>query len=655
MTIATTILVAGLLMFNEYLRFTQQKKEYKINYINDQKEYIKYVAQNELVSIEKQKKLLEERVYKELESFVEEASLMGENLYSYYHNKKADKEVKTIIMNSIANLRRKKNNTKILITALDGKGVCYPDHPEFEDKNLIGLKDVDNNLVVQNELDLLSKKDKGFLTYQHKTNLLPKNHPKYKIVFVKKFKHYNWYLSSYEYLDNHYDDFKTEILSRISKVRFINGGYIFLNQIDGKPLALDGEIYQGNFNFFDGSDPYRMAVFKKELDAARSSADGGYFYYYWNKIGDTVKVEKCSYAVEFPEWKWLLGAGFYLDEADREIQRNFMDYRQKFMQNFLQLLILLMVIIGLEILFVNRFNKKYFSDLNLFFKFFKKAAESSEQLKIEHFHFEEFRDTALAANSMIIAKEKIFKELIVERKKAQESDRLKSAFLANMSHEIRTPMNAILGFSELLAENKSDQKERDQNNELINSNGDKLLALINDIIDLSKIEANQLEIKVQIFNLYDFIELSYARNKTALEKLVKDHIDFILVNELPQTTNASTDPVRINQIIDNLLSNAFKFTDRGFISFHAELVADMLKIRITDSGIGIAKEDVVHIYERFRQVENEMHKEFAGTGLGLAITHNLVEMLKGTIQVESELGKGTSFTVLLPILFSQEP
>lgn len=653
LTVVTTFIVASLLMLTEYVNFSHHKNEFKKNYINDQKKYIKYISENELENIINQKKRLEDEVYDEVKRYVSQAEKLALYLYKFHYRKKSEAEIKSIIIDAVMALQGDHPYSKVFITSMDGIGIAYPDHPDFTGSYLLYYRDEEGNLVVKKELALLKTATSGFITYDINNGTIAHGHPKRKISFVKNIGLFNWYFSSSEYLDNHYNDFEKEIASRISNVRFINGGYVFLNQINGTPLVLDGKVYEGNFNFLDGSDSMRMEVFKKEVIAATSSPNGGYFNYRWNKIGETDNVDKCSYAIEFKEWGWIVGAGFYLDDADIDMRLLFTDTRKEFFQKIFQLLIVLVFIILVEVYILNRFNKKIFSDFNAIFNFFKIAADTNQKLDESTLYFDEFKETALAANKMIKIKEKMYSDLLIQQEKAMESDRLKSAFLANMSHEIRTPMNAILGFSELLVDNGIDEKERKAHEELIQINGDKLLTLINDIIDLSKIEANQLEIKIESFNLYQFIQSSFIRNKAILEKLVKSNINFKLENEISKISLASSDPVRINQIIDNLLSNAFKFTNKGFVIYRARLNDNMLEIKISDSGIGIEQENIEHIYERFRQVENELQKEFSGTGLGLAITKNLVELLSGTIKIESELGTGTSFTVLIPIIFSQ--
>ncbi len=226
-----------------------------------------------------------------------------------------------------------------------------------------------------------------------------------------------------------------------------------------------------------------------------------------------------------------------------------------------------------------------------------------------------------------------------------EAAQLKSQFLATMSHELRTPMNAIMGFSQLLLRQSQLRPAQLEMVDRIFNNAKNLLALINDILDLSKIEAGRLELKLERFNLGDLLiattsELRSLADQKQLLLSVTSHLkDPWMVN----------DSVRLRQVLINLLSNAIKFTDVGEIAIEVwGLANDRLVISVRDTGIGIAPDNLVHIFEEFRQLDQSSTRRHAGTGLGLAITQWLVQMMGGTINVESQLEVGSTFRVELP-------
>jgi signal transduction histidine kinase/ligand-binding sensor domain-containing protein/CheY-like chemotaxis protein len=237
-------------------------------------------------------------------------------------------------------------------------------------------------------------------------------------------------------------------------------------------------------------------------------------------------------------------------------------------------------------------------------------------------------------------------ELENARKKAEESDRLKSAFLANMSHEIRTPMNAIVGFSSLLNDPEISAKEKDEFIKIIQANSESLLMLINDILDLSMIEANQMKIRHEPFLLNELIDQVYSDfslyEKNPKLKLIKN-------NQLDEENlTLNTDKFRLKQILTNFMSNACKFTDSGYVEIGAIKENDDLNIYVKDTGMGIAQDDLEHLFERFRKLSNEKSQAFRGVGLGLAISKRVAELLGGKIIVSSELEKGSVFTFSIP-------
>lgn len=234
--------------------------------------------------------------------------------------------------------------------------------------------------------------------------------------------------------------------------------------------------------------------------------------------------------------------------------------------------------------------------------------------------------------------------------RALESSRLKSEFVANMSHEIRTPLNAILGFTSLLAINVDDPR-LNQYIDSIKAGGKNLLTLINDILDLSKIEAGRLDLNPEPVDLRSFIE--EIKNIFA-SKIQEKLIDFRLriSEDVPPTL--ILDEVRIRQILFNLIGNAVKFTEKGAISLEVDnlfTAGDRSKvdliISVTDTGIGIPHEYQTVIFDSFKQHYNQTQRRYGGTGLGLAITKRLVEMMEGSISVESKFGEGSKFTVII--------
>ena len=256
--------------------------------------------------------------------------------------------------------------------------------------------------------------------------------------------------------------------------------------------------------------------------------------------------------------------------------------------------------------------------------------------------------TFATQSALAIQNARLFREIEDKSRQLEAASRHKSEFLANMSHELRTPLNAIIGFSEVLGEKMFGELNEKQNEYVddIHSSGQHLLSLINDILDLSKVEAGRMELELAKFDLPLAVENAITlvreratRHGVSLHREIdKDLGDFV------------GDERKIKQVLLNLLSNAVKFTSEGGrIEIKAIPVDGSVEISVSDTGIGITPEDQATIFEEFRQVGTADAQKHEGTGLGLTLAKKFVEMHGGRIWVESEVGKGSTFIFTLPI------
>jgi PAS domain S-box-containing protein len=244
---------------------------------------------------------------------------------------------------------------------------------------------------------------------------------------------------------------------------------------------------------------------------------------------------------------------------------------------------------------------------------------------------------------------KLLNELEKAREIAEKSVETKERFMANMSHEIRTPMNALIGFTNLLERTELNERQ-EEFVKTIKSAGGNLMTLINDLLDFSKIEAGMLRIEATTFDLNSLVQsLETLFKPKAQEKKVD--FDVQVSRRIPE--NVIGDPTRVSQIVVNLLSNAFKFTERGYVALTTELFDDntdfaTVKITVKDTGIGIENQELPRIFQRFQQAQDDTTRLYGGSGLGLAIVKNLVEAMGGFVEADSKIGFGSTFSVILP-------
>ncbi len=323
----------------------------------------------------------------------------------------------------------------------------------------------------------------------------------------------------------------------------------------------------------------------------------------------------------------------------------------------IQLLITSIIILYASYLYTRRIEKQkneqflifgfiivIFSDI-IYFSYLT----SAYLLKITGFFFIHL---ALYKSSIEIPYEKLVEteeKLKNAKEEAERANRIKSEFLANMSHELRTPLNSVIGFSQLMKEGMAGELNIKQEHFVDNilSSGTILLNLINDILDLSKIETEKMELVIERESLSAVIKETLSLIK---EKAAKHNVK-LETKLAPQLEYIEMDRMRFKQILSNLLDNAVKFSkhEGGTVAITTEKEGDMAKISVSDTGIGIKKEDMGKLFQKFQQINSSTSKIYGGTGLGLAISKHFVELHGGNITVESKYGEGTTFTFLLPI------
>ncbi|HEX3739287.1 MAG TPA: ATP-binding protein [Terriglobales bacterium] len=263
---------------------------------------------------------------------------------------------------------------------------------------------------------------------------------------------------------------------------------------------------------------------------------------------------------------------------------------------------------------------------------------------------DELQTRTLELEEEVSQRKQAQEELLKAKHVAEEASRAKSTFLANMSHELRTPLNAIIGYSEMLEEEARDTSDTDHIGDLqkIQFAGKHLLSLINDVLDLSKIEAGKMPLHLETFD----VRLMVGEIITTLQPAIEKNKNTLRVRMVDEISTMRADLTKVRQILFNLLSNACKFTDHGIIRLDVdrkmENGQDWVRFQVSDTGIGIAPKQRENLFKEFAQADTSIARKYGGTGLGLAISYKFVQLMKGRIEVESELGQGATFTAELP-------
>ena len=446
---------------------------------------------------------------------------------------------------------------------------------------------------------------------------------------------------------------------------------IFVNEFNGNILVANGVLISEPKKIWDHfyKNAKGMKEYYRKATNAVSKSEGGFIYYKHYKLRDPKALApKVSFVYSVPEWKFYVGAGVYLDDIEADIELMQARLNKQTRTKVLYFTLLVFVIVLFFLYLFNKLSSRLFNDIDLFISFFNRAVHHDEKINRDKVKFSELDWMAQNANKMLQDKIDVQKDLKLHQehleelvdKRTEESEKAKeraeaannakSEFLANMTHELRTPLNAVIGFSELLSSIMSDEKQKSYV-ESIKTAGNSLLSLINDILDLSKIEANMLEIKPIVVDLrHVVVEIEQIFRVKIEEKAVEFIVD--IDESMPKAI--VLDELRIRQILFNIIGNAQKFTEKGYIRVkvrsllinEAEATTN-IAITVEDTGIGISENDFDKIFESFRQQDDLDINKFGGTGLGLAICKKLALAMGGDITVKSKLGTGSTFEVVL--------
>ncbi|MFO7829795.1 MAG: cache domain-containing protein [Bacteroidales bacterium] len=772
--IAIIILAIGYFwIYNEHAKFKKINERVQKNHINTHKELVRnetlkavdYIYYKIKETEAKQKERLRSRVYM--------AHSIAESIYDQNKNKKSAAEIKHMIKEVLRPIRFDKGVGYIFIGNLEGYDELFPVAPQYEGKYLYDLQDDMGNYVMRDELNVVNNFGEGYVTGYWKRPHSNDQMTHKKISFVKLFEPFDWYLGTGEYVEDFEKEVQNEVLERLSKIRFDEEGYIFVNTYDGNALITDGKLVTKDTNIWDYKDPNGVKVIQEERKAIKNP-DGDYIYYSWKKLTSDEIVPKMSFVKGVPEWQWMVGAGVYFQDINPLLEEQQALLKQTIKKNIITIVIVFGALLTFLFVFAYFLSKKAKANVNSFLGFFKDASHNLVKIDESKLDFFEFKAIARSVNKMIteiktsqdqkkeeqalferlfesapeaialignnkkvvnvnkaftnlfgysknelidkdlddfivpkelrsqaityyertkngldieaeeirlkkdnskvyvsilstpvffskgqlgvyviyrdITQQKETERVLYEAKvKAEESDRLKSAFLTNMSHEIRTPMNAVTGFSNLIINRNLSEKDKLEYLNIINKSSNSLLEIIDNIIDVSKLEAENLvvnHVKCNINTILDELYIDF-------HKLKKDRgletVELVLKKGV--RTNGFeviTDPKRLKQIFSSLLDNALKFTQKGLVEFGYTVNNQELLCFVKDTGIGLSKDQMRYIFEPFRQADDSPTRKYGGTGLGLTLTKRIVELLGGKIQVDAEKDKGSKFYFTIP-------
>jgi signal transduction histidine kinase len=493
----------------------------------------------------------------------------------------------------------------------------------------------------------------------------------YKIAFVKLFEPYGWLIGTGEYVDDVEMDIQQEVLNRLVAVRFGQNGYLFGSTFEGDPLFTNGKITVNTGSVWDLTDPEGIKITRVQKETAMQP-EGGYYNYSWIKLHGLTSSPKMSFTKAIPEWGWMIGAGVYVDEVDQVIEQKREAMWITIRNQLLKISFTLLSLILMVCLLANYIASKTRQGFDRFARFFDRASTELVEIQEDDLHFTEFSMLARIGNKMVrerLATERALElaynelekrvsertlELKLAKEEAEKANQIKSEFLANISHELRNPMHHIISYSSYGVNKieRTDKKKLYHYFSQISRSANRLMLLLNDLLDLSKLEAGRMEYSFQAGNL-----LLITREAVAeIENTVDMKGIRVRLTEPDFDVKVKCDQFKIGQVVRNLLSNAVKFSNiNGEIKIDFEKAAirtsnnnkPAVKVIFQDNGIGIPDDELNVIFEKFVQ-SSKTKTGAGGTGLGLAISMEIIHAHAGEIWAENNPRGGAVFYFLLP-------
>jgi signal transduction histidine kinase/CheY-like chemotaxis protein len=617
---------------------------------------IRHQVDRAIEFIEFERAAQRKRIEKQLKMKVDEAHHIASYLYERNRDK-SPAELESIIHDALFCMRWTEGDGYYFVVDDQGIIKVHPLIPELEGQASLGLCDPEGTPLIRNMLHIGTEHGAGYTSYKWRKSSTTDVHSP-KLSYVRVFEPLGWIIGTGQYLDEIEFEIQDIVKERLGAVRYEDGeGYIFINSYDGIQVlnpTRPEQVGQSVWELVDANGKQ----FVQELISTARRPQGGFVRYAWRKPDSSEAVEKLSYSRCVDDWQWAVGTGIYLDGMDRIIAARRDQLTTRFaIRAFLATITTVGLVVAAAMLW-RRIHRRTHEEFARIAASFERAEKHGERIDVEALRYEEFGELATSANQMLQAIDASKMRLRREAgranrfaRQAEAASQSKSEFVANMSHEIRTPMTAILGYLDLVRSGCPGQCEFAGNElrqylDTVYRNGQHLLCIINDILDLSKIEAGRLMTErvvcspVQI--AADVHSLMQVR---AAEKKLDLRVEF--EGKIPE--RIETDPMRVRQVLVNLVGNAVKFTERGAVTLRIWMDNTACGDRrlcfgVRDTGIGMTPEQMNQLFLPFTQADSSTTRRYGGTGLGLAISRKLVEMLGGMICVESTPNEGSCFT-----------
>jgi signal transduction histidine kinase len=625
----------------------------RTDYVEEQKQKSKREVERVVTMINYERTQSEILTRKKIKSRVYEAYTIAQNIYEQNKALKRDAEIQKLIVDALRPIRFENESGYYFATRLDGVSVLFADRPQMEGSNMLDMPDTRGRSVLKDLIEIAKESGEGFYEYYWTKPESTGNDFK-KLSFIKRFEPYEWFIGTGLYVDDVEEQIKATWMERINNIRFGKNlvGYLFANDWKGKSLAHGAQPNLINKELWEYEDS-RGNKTTQLLIAESKKKDGGFSNFWWRKPDTGKESPKIVYSKGIPEWELFVGSGVYIDDIEQGVTTLQAALNAQTKTKVLIFIIIVVIAFALFFILFNLLSNRLKKDLNLFISFFDQAAFSDKKIDREIVQFVELDQMAESANKMLKDKinaqqdlldereqlEQMVEERTKELKDAQEQlvRREKLAILGQLAggvgHELRNPLgvisNAVYYLKMVMPEADESIKEY---LETISEEVNRSTGIVSDLLDFSRVKSVERE-EVTVSGLVSEV----LEKQPALENV---KVATTIPSDLPPVF---IDHRQIGQVLDNLFTNACQaMPEGGKLSIQAKAKKDKVHVSVMDTGSGISKENMEKVFEPLFTTKTR------GIGLGLAVSKNLMEANGGSIEVESEEGKGSIFTVIIP-------
>lgn len=661
LVVGVSISIMAIDILGTYRDFNRHSEHIRTNSIARQKQIIKQEVMRVISLIDYKQSQSASITRNKLKSRVDEAFSIAKNIYQQNNALKSKDEVKKMILDALRNIRFENESGYYFAVGLDGTVILSVIKPELEGSNSLRIHDSHGQAIVQDMINIINLNGEGFYEYYSPK---PGDHLK-KISFIKLFEPYDWCIGAGLYVKDITAQIKTDLLSDISRIRFGEEGYIFVNTFNGDALVSNGKFIGGTKKLWEifNKNPEKTKQLYEMSHKAALTPEGDYVYYSMVKLTDPTKESpKTSFIYGVPEYQWYVGAGVYLDDVESKII-----VMQQELHHQIKVKIFCFSLIALAILLIflilsNQLTKRLTNDFKVLISFFKNASRSHQTINRDLVQFYEHDQLAAHANKMLEDKIQAEHEKEDLTKKLHTSQKMKSIGLmaGGVAHDLNNILSGIVAYPELILQNLDKESDLRKPIEAIQQSGQRAATVVDDLLTVARGAAsirethqlntlinehiNSLECENQI-NLHSSI--SYEYHLTAIDSTIvcsPVHVKKCLMNLMINASEAITDAGTIvistrNQLVDE--ADHEDTIDAG----------NYVVLSVEDTGSGIDQNDLEHIFEPF-YTKKVMGR--SGTGLGLAVVWNTMEDHDGKVFVESS-DQGTRFELFFPIATPTRP